>query len=107
MPNLLQTLLADDGAEIVADLGHNVIWSGNNYAALVGEPDVSVSLETGGFVADGEFTIKILRAAFALGAGPFPQNGDVLTYDAKNYVITRQRQKADSPFIQLDIETTA
>lgn len=102
MGNLIQDMLAEDGKQIVEEIGESVTWNGVEYAALVAEPDVSVDLESGGLMPSGEFVVKILRSAFASG---FPTEGDVVTYDSKRYVVGRARNKPSSAFIILDIGT--
>ena len=107
MANIIQEMLADDGIEIVNDLGYVVTWKGADYAALVSDPDVSVDLNEGGFMPEGDFKIKILRAAFNGGAGPFPQDREVITFDGNEYVITTPESMPASAFLELMIATHA
>lgn len=103
--NIVQEALADCGAEIVGQISdETVVWKGTSYDAIVSTPEVSVDLESGGLMAEGEFRVKILRAAFNAGAGPFPQDGDTLTYDGDTFVTPNaSRQRAGSAFIVFDL----
>lgn len=100
-------MLADDGIEIVADLGYTVTWKATDYSALVSDPDISVDLNEGGFMPEGDFKIKVLRAAFNAGAGPFPQDRDIVTFSGNEYVVTTPESMPDSAFIELMISTNA
>jgi len=102
MGNILQEMLADDGKEIVEDLGGVVTWKGDEYAAMIADPDISFGMQEGGLVASGDFVVKILRALFT---GAIPKEGDVVTYDGKRYFVTGAPNKPESAFVRLDIAT--
>jgi hypothetical protein len=105
MGNIIQEMLAEDGKQIVEEIGDRVTWNGSEFSALVGDPDVSVDLDQGGLMPTGDFVVKILRADF--GAGSFPEEGDVVTFEGKRYVVTRSLNKASSAWVRLDIATNA
>lgn len=100
MGDLIKNMLARDAVDIIADIGEVATWNGTNYNVILGDPDVSSDLEEGGFVLDGDFVLKFLRADFASGAGPFPENNDRITYDGDVYKITSSTQRVDSAFIK-------
>lgn len=101
MGNLIQNMLAEDSAEILADIGHSCSWKGASYDCFVGELDLEVDLNEGALMPEGSFTIKIPRADFNSGAGPFPQENDRLSYDSKTYKITSSHNKDGSAYIRL------
>lgn len=104
MPNLLQETLAADSSQILEEIGHTVIWKGAEYRALVADPLVSVDLDEGGFMPQGDFQIKIKRTDFSGGAGPFPAINDRIEFSEETYKIIAERNKADSAFVILSIQ---
>ena len=105
MVNILQEALADDGKQMVDEIGYEVVWNGGTYRALMATPnDVEVNLDTGGFMESGGFHIKILRTAFNSGQGPFPEADDRIAIGAETYRVDRHRNKPGAAFIFLGIE---
>lgn len=101
MGNIIQEALAEDGAEIIGEIGEVVTWNGVDYPALIGTPEVGLDLEEGGLMADGDFKIKILRAALP---NPHMQDGDEITYDGDSYVTPNATvQRTGSAYITFDI----
>lgn len=103
MPNTIQELLARDSSQIIDQIGHTVTWEGTSYDCVISEPDVSIDLQEGGFMPEGDYSVKIRRAAFNNGAGPFPQNNDQITYDGDVYKITGTSHKAGSAYIKMSV----
>ena len=101
MPNLIQDMLAEDSTEILGDIGHTCSWKGNTYACVIGEPDMQVDLQEGGLMPEGAFNIKIPRAAFSNGSGPFPQENDRITYGGIVYKILSPTNKVGSAYIKI------
>jgi hypothetical protein len=101
MPNLIQDMLAEDSLEILGDIGQTCSWKGNTYDCVLGEPDMQVDLQEGGLIPEGAFNLKIRRAEFNDGAGPFPQENDRVTYDGIVYKILSPTNKADSAYIRI------
>ena len=98
-------MLVDDGQEIVGEISYTITWSGADYSALIADPSVIMDLSEGGFMPEGDFRIQILRADFNSGAGPFPDNNDVVTFNGDDYVVKMHRQLPASAFIELMIAT--
>lgn len=101
MGNLVQSLLADDLREIVGDIGHKCLWKGSEYDCVIGEPDMEADIEVGGLMPEGSFNLKIPRASFNRGAGPFPQESDRITYGGVVYRVLSPTNKTDSAYIRL------
>ena len=101
MGNLIQDLLAEDLNEIVTDIGHACTWKGTAYDCVISEPDMEADIETGGFMPEGSFNLKIPRAAFNAGAGPFPAESDRITYGGTVYRVLSPTNKNDSAYIRL------
>lgn len=101
MGNLVQGMLADDLKEVIGDIGHKCSWKGTEYDCVIGEPDMQVDLQDGGLLPEGAFNIKVPRAAFNCGAGPFPQENDRFTYNSVVYKILSPTNKADSAYIKI------
>lgn len=96
-------MLAEDGEEIVAEIGDEIEWKGKPYDALVGDPDISVDMEEGGLIPTGEFVCKVLRSRFI--GGEYPTEGDVVTFDEKRYFVSMAKNKPDSAWIRFEITT--
>ncbi len=106
MGNIIQTALADDFKEMVEEIGYTISWnngtSASDYKCIVGDPTVSVDLETGGFLPEGAFQLKIARSAF--GSGPVPQMNDRVTFDGDVYKINSVTNRPDSAYLSFTIE---
>ena len=98
--NAVQKLLAADLEQIVTETGYadDFTWAGTTYRCVLSPPDSAADLEEGGFVLDGDFQVKIPRADFNDGAGPFPKNGDRCTFDGIVYSISSTPQKPESAY---------
>ena len=87
--------------EMLAAVGEAVVWKGNTYQALVSDNPLSHDLGLGGFDAKGDFTIKILRAAFT---GERPKLGELITFQDTDYRITRVTDHPQYPLMVLVVE---
>ena len=105
MPNLIQRELAEDSKQIVAEIGHTVTWQETDYPAIASDPDITAELSEGGFMPEGDFRIKIRREEFNNGAGPYPKINDRVTFDGDVYRVIAERNKGQSAFVILMIET--
>jgi hypothetical protein len=105
MPNLIQTELAADSIQMVSEIGHTITWSGSEYPCIASDPDVEVDMAEGGFMPQGSFRIKVRRAAFNDGAGPFPQINDRVTFYSEVYRVIAERNKGESAFVILSIDS--
>lgn len=102
---MIQTELASDSIQMVEEIGHTITWSGTSYPCIASDPDVSVDMEEGGFMPQGSFRIKVRRAEFNAGAGPFPQINDRITFDSEVYRVISERNKGESAFVILSIDS--
>ena len=87
--------------EILAAPGEPVVWQGQTYQALVTDNPLSLELALGGFVAKGDCTMKIPRAAFTDGK---PKIGDPIQFQETDYRITRVTDHPQYPMIVLVAE---
>jgi len=92
--------IADDAAEVFADFGKPVELAGQTITALVAEPVETVSLEPGGFVAEGNFTVKILRSSVAA----VPEIGQLLGFAGQRFRIVRTANRPPHPIVTLTVE---
>lgn len=105
MPNKVQQALARYAPKVLSHVGHTVTWKENTYTAAVADPTVEADLEAGGFMLDGDFILKIPRADFNDGDGPFPAVNDQVGVDGHIYKVTSDRQKPGSAFIFIPVES--
>jgi hypothetical protein len=92
--------MASDAAQIFAEFGKPVEISGTTVSALISEPTETVSLEPGGFVAEGNFTVKVLRASVS----ELPKIGDIVSYNAERFRIVRTANRPPHPIVTLTVE---
>lgn len=92
--------LAADMAEVLGEIGVPITWNGNTYQAIVADPSVQLDLQTGGFLPQSEFAIKLLRSLLPT----LPAVGQVLQMQGRNYVINGLTDKPTSPMLALHVE---
>lgn len=92
--------MARDAAQVFEEFGEAVEWNGKNLRALVSDPAVGLDLETGGFGASGDFTIKLLRSGLTEG---LPKVGEALVFDGRRYRITRVSERPSRPLVILTV----
>lgn len=100
MPNIIQQMLAEDSEQIVEEMGYvdALTWGGTSYSCVLAPPDVESNLDDGGFMLTGDFQVKIRRALFNAGAGPFPDDGDRVDFDGAIYRVSAAVNKPGSAF---------
>jgi len=91
--------IASDFASLLDETGVDIIWQNRTYRALIGDPNVQVDLQSGGFLPQGNFTVKLLRSQLET----MPEHGEVITLDGKPYAITAISHKPGHPIITLTI----
>ena len=92
--------MAADAAQIFTEFGKPVEIAGTTVSALISEPTETVSLEPGGFMAEGNFTVKVLRSSVM----ELPKIGDILSYNAERFRIVRTANRPPHPIITLTVE---
>ena len=95
----LHAEIAADFPSILEENGVDITWQGRNYRALIGDPNVQVDLQSGGFLPQGNFSVKLLRSALET----MPEHGDVITLDGKPYAITSISHKPGHPIVTFTI----
>ena len=68
--------------------------------ALISEPKETLELGAGGFMASGNFTVKVLRE----GIAAVPQIGQTLSYAGETFRIIRISNRPPHPLITLTVE---
>lgn len=95
----LHAEIATDFTSLLEEAGADITWKGRTYRALIGDPNVQVDLQSGGFLPQGNFTVKLLRSQLET----MPEHGEVITLDGKPYAITAISHKPGHPIITLTI----
>ena len=88
-------------AEVLAATGEPIVWKGKTLHALVSDNPLSHDLALGGFVAKGDCTIKIPRAAFT---DDKPKLGEEIKFEEIDYRITRVTDHPQYPMLVLVAE---
>lgn len=89
---------AADLAQILDAVGETVAWNGQSFHALVSDPAIGEELNLGGFTGTGEFTIKIMRAAFG---AQLPKLGDIVGFEENHFRISRVTNHPQYPMLVL------
>ena len=91
--------LAADLAEIFSEIGTTVEWEGASYQAVIADPMVQLDLQSGGFLPQSDFVVKIARSTLP----SLPQVGQALRIDGQVYQITGLTNKPTSPLLVLHV----
>lgn len=75
---------AEDAAQIVAEVGRDVIFRGVVVKCMVSPAPLSLDLAQGGFVETGSIQVRFLRSDYS---GAPPSDGEQLTFAGKTYRI--------------------
>lgn len=92
--------IAADAAQIFAEFGKEITLSGQKLSALISEPEESVELSAGGFVASGNFTVKLLRNNLRT----IPSVGQTLDYAGERFRIVRVSNRPPHALVTLTVE---
>ncbi|NBU34780.1 hypothetical protein EBS40_09240 [bacterium] len=90
-----------DMAEILADVGTQIQWDGDDYDAILTEPRVDLDLTTGGFSAEADYSIKIRKTD--LPEGSAPQAKDQVAIAGAIYVVRGITDSPSSPMLVLHV----
>ena len=91
--------LAADLTEIFAEIGTRVEWQGVSYQAVIADPMVQLDLQSGGFMPQADFMVKIARSSLPA----LPQVGQALRIEGQVYQITGLTNTPTSPLIVLHV----
>ncbi len=91
--------LAGDMAEIFSEIGTTVEWESVSYPAVIADPMVQFDLQSGGFLPQADFLVKIARSALP----SIPQIGQTLRIEGQVYQITGLTNKPTSPLVVLHV----
>ena len=91
--------IAADLAEVFDDIAQPIIWNGATYQGVVADPSVSLDLQSGGFLPQADFLVKLRRAALST----LPALGQLVTIQGTPYQISGITDKPASPLIVLQV----
>jgi hypothetical protein len=87
--------LAVDLAEVFGEIAQPVEWQGGTYQAVISDPVVNLDLQTGGFLPQGEFQVKLRRSSLSV----MPAPGQILRIQGVPYQISGLTDRPTSPLI--------
>lgn len=88
--------------EIFAEFSQTVIWRGREMNAIIAEGQEAVELESGGFVPDSTFNVKLLESELG---GEYPHIGEVVEYNGRQYRIHWVSVRANRGQVQLTLHS--
>lgn len=91
--------IAADLAEVFDEIGTSVFWNGADYQAVIADPMVQLDLQSGGFLPQADFLVKLQRASLPA----LPQVGQTVRIQGTTYQITGITDKPTSPLIVLHV----
>jgi hypothetical protein len=100
MPASRYDELDADLAAIIDEVGIEITWSGNPYRAVVADPRVELDLQSGGFMPEADFQVKIRKAALP-DPGPKPRQS--LTIRGEAFAIKGLTDRPTSPLLILHV----
>jgi hypothetical protein len=100
MPASRYDELDADLAAIIDEVGIEIIWNGNPYRAVVADPRVELDLQSGGFMPEADFQVKIRKAALP-DPGPKPRQS--LTIRGETFAIKGLTDRPTSPLLVLHV----
>lgn len=89
-----------DLAAILADVGIPISWNGSSYPAVVADPRVELDLQSGGFLPESDFQVRLRKAALPQ---PWPKPRQTLTIRGENYAIKGITDRPTSPLLILHV----
>jgi hypothetical protein len=96
----LHDQIAADAAQIFSEFGKEITLGGQTLPALISEPEESVELTAGGFVASGNFTVKLLRNNLRT----IPSIGQIVAYADERFRIVRVSNRPPHALVTLTVE---
>jgi hypothetical protein len=100
MPASRYDELDADLAAIIDEVGIEITWNGNAYLAVVADPRVELDLQSGGFMPEADFQVKIRKAALP-DPGPKPRQS--LTIRGEAFAIKGLTDRPTSPLLILHV----
>jgi hypothetical protein len=91
--------IATDLAEVFDEIAQSIIWNGATHQAVVADPSVSLDLQSGGFLPQADFLVKLRRDTLST----LPALGQLVTIQATTYQISGITDKPTSPLIVLQV----
>jgi hypothetical protein len=100
MPASRYDELDADLAAIIEEVGIEITWNGNTYRAVVADPRVELDLQSGGFMPEADFQVKIRKAALP-APGPTPRQS--ITIRGETFAIKGLTDRPTSPLLVLHV----
>jgi hypothetical protein len=100
MPASRYDELDSDLAAIIEEVGIDVTWNDGTYKAVVADPRVELDLQSGGFMPESDFQVKIRKAALP-DPGPKPRQS--LTIRGETFAIKGLTDRPTSPLLILHV----
>lgn len=100
MPPSRYDELDADLASILSETGIEITWNGNPYLAVVADPRIELDLQSGGFLPESDFQVK-LRKAVLPDPGPKPRQ--TLTIRGEAFAIKGLTDRPTSPLLILHV----
>jgi hypothetical protein len=89
-----------DLAAILADVGIPITWNGSSYPAVVADPQVQLDLQSGGFLPESDFQVRLRKAALPK---PWPKTRQTVTIRGETYAIKGITDRPTSPLLILHV----
>lgn len=100
MPASRYDELDADLAAILEETGIEIIWNGNSYLAVVADPRIELDLQSGGFLPEADFQVKIRKATLP-HPGPKPRQS--VTIRGETFAIKGLTDRPTSPLLVLHV----
>ena len=100
MPASRYDELDDDLDAIIQEVGIDVTWNDDTYKAVVADPRVELDLQTGGFMPEADFQVKIRKAELP---DPGPRMRQTLTIRGETFAIKGLTDRPTSPLLILHV----
>jgi hypothetical protein len=92
--------IAADMAEVFGEISTPIEWNGHTYQAVIADPLVQLDLQSGGFLPQSDFAVKVLRAALPT----VPAIGQNMKIEDIIYQINGLTDKPTSPVVVFHIQ---
>ncbi len=99
MPSRHDELDADLAA-IIGEIGIPITWNGADYTAIVADPQVQLDLQSGGFLPEADFQVKLRKATLP---EPWPKTRQTVTFRGETYAIKGITDRPSSPLLILHV----
>ncbi len=85
---------------IFDEIGILIAWNGGSYTAVVTEPQVELDLQSGGFLPESDFQVRLRKTSLPT---PWPKNRQSITIQGETFVIKGLTNKPTSPLLILHV----